>query len=109
MGASMIYNYSPNRKVVDDTTNSTTYHTVPGFPALDPGAFCQSVTLQSIASGGGAGSVFYGVWNTSSTPSDDTTSVLIPSGSVFVIPGDVHRLIIRKTAASDAIVCTALF
>ena len=109
MGASMIYNYAPNRKVINDTTNSTTWHLVSSFPALDAGMFCQSVTLTSIATGGGAaGSAFMVAWNVS-TQSNDTTAALVPAGTVYVIPGDVHNVWIRKTAASDNIVCTALY
>jgi hypothetical protein len=106
MGASMIYTFAPNRKVQNDTTNSTTWHQFTGFPGLDAGMFCQNVEVYS--QNNGAGSLFYVAWNTASTPTD-TISNLVPAGTVFVIPGDVHNIWIRKTVAADNIVCTALY
>ena len=107
MGASMIYSYAPNRLAVDDTDGTTAWHIVSGFPGLDPGMFCQSVTVEAVSSASAAGSIFFVAWNTATTPTD-ATATLVPSG-VLTIPGDIHNLWIRKTDATDNIVCTALY
>jgi hypothetical protein len=118
----LIETYAPNRKTAVDTTNSTSYLVVNSdgttnanraasvaagksmFPGLDPGAFAQSVTVENVT----ASNSFGVAWNTDSTPTNDT-STIVPGGTQFTIPGPINEIWIGKSVGTDHIVLTALF
>lgn len=114
--------YAPNRQTAVDTTNSTgwlilasdstTYTTLAlllaagkkPFPGLDPGMFCQSVTVEDVTA---ANSIAIG-WNAATAPTGDSAT-LIPGGSQYTIPGQIWNLWIQKSTGTDHVVVTVLY
>lgn len=118
----IVSTYAPNRQTAVDTTNSTewlilasdstTYTTLAllraagkkPFPGLDPGMFCQSVTVENVT----AANAFAVAWNTAAAPSGDSAT-LVPGGSQFTFPGQVWTVWLQKSVGADHIVATVLY
>jgi hypothetical protein len=104
--------------ILQDTDNTTAWHVIASdgtgytsfalmeqagklpWPNLPGGSMVNAMSLEAIASGGGAGSQIYYRWNTTITPS---SGISVLTAVRQVTPGMIYNLWIQKTVGTDVV------